>query len=59
MKHHTKALRISLLNNQVEALGRLAKIQNISLSQALIRFLNTTNLNVQNDTSDQENNPTN
>ena len=57
MAHNTKAIRISLLNEQVEALSQLGKSKGLSLSQALIQYLQTTNLNVQND--NKESNPVN
>ena len=49
MLHTTKALRLSLLHEQVDALARLSQQSNQSLSQTLITFLQTTNLNVHND----------
>lgn len=51
MEYQTKAIRLSLLNEQLDALVILSKQGNQSLSQALITFLKTTNLNVPNDNS--------
>lgn len=55
MQHNTKAIRVSLLNEQVTALAELGKRNNLSLSQALIQLLLTTNLNAQNGNSKESN----
>jgi hypothetical protein len=51
MIHNTKAIRISLLHEQIDALAELSRKSNQSLSETLIKFLQTTNLNVHNDTT--------
>lgn len=58
MNHNTKAIRVSLLNEQVAALAELGKSNHLSLSQALIQLLQTTNLNAQNGTTKEKRNTT-
>lgn len=48
MIHNTKAIRVSLLNEQVDAIAQLGADNRLSFSQALIQLLQTTNLIAQN-----------
>jgi chromosome condensin MukBEF ATPase and DNA-binding subunit MukB len=56
MQHHTKAIRVSLLNEQVDALAQLGKDNRLTFSQALIQLLQTTTLNAQNGTTNTHSN---
>jgi len=47
MQHPTKVVRLTLLNEQVDALAELGKSNHLSLSQTLIQLLQTTTLNAQ------------
>lgn len=58
MQHNTKAIRVSLLNEQVEAIAQLGTDNRLSFSQALIQLLQTTTLNAQNGTTKIHSNST-
>ena len=51
MIHNTKAIRVSLLNEQVDAIAQLGTDNRLTFSQALIQLLQTTTLNAQNGTT--------